>query len=271
MSSPEQMPVVLTIAGSDCSAGAGIQADIKAFSALGVYGLTAVTSVVAEAPGKVTQVQPQPAPIVGTQVKLLLESFPVAAIKTGLLATPEIVYELIPLLEDCAVPIVIDPVAIASTGDRLVQGGFEEAQRRLIESCATLITPNRSEAESFIGKQTETAEEAASLLADQLDCAVLVTGGHFEGKECVDILVQAGKTKSIHGVRLPEGDVHGTGCTYSAAITARLAQGFELEEAVRLARRYLHQTLAECFLWPNPANESSPMKALAHFPKSMDD
>ncbi len=268
MDSP-QLPVALTIAGSDCSAGAGLQADLKAFSACGVYGVTAVTSLVAEAPGKVVRVDPQLPEVVAEQVRVLLETFPIAAAKTGLLATAEIVRATGKILEGSSFPLVVDPVAVASTGDSLVGPGFADALLDFIQEHAMLVTPNRSEAEAMLGHAIDSGsqvEDAAQALARQLGCAVLLKGGHFEGDDCIDVLAHTDKVVPISGKRVPEGDVHGTGCTYSAAITARLAQGFALEEAVRLARRYLHETLAAAYVWPR--SDGNSLRALAHFPDS---
>ena len=262
-----QPPVALTIAGSDCSAGAGLQADLKAFSACGVYGVTAVTALVAETPGNVTRVDPQLPEVVAEQVRVLVETFPVAAAKTGLLASAEIIRAVGEILKKSRFPLVVDPVAVASTGDSLVQPGFAEALREFVEKRATLVTPNRGEAELWLGSEIESsdnAKEAAAELEKNLGCAVLLKGGHFEGTDCIDYLAHSGKVEKISGERVPQGDVHGTGCTYSAAITARLAQGFDLVEAVRLARRYLHETLASAYAWPRQDGDS--LRALAHFP-----
>ncbi len=268
-----QPPVALTIAGSDCSAGAGLQADLKAFSACGVYGVTAVTALVAETPQTVARVDPQLSEIVAEQVRILTATFPIAAAKTGLLATAEIVRAVGEILEKSQFPLVVDPISVASTGDSLTGRGFEAALRNFVENRATLLTPNRGEAEKWLGRAIETtthAEDAAADLAANLGCAVLLKGGHFEGRDCVDFLAHGGKTEAISGVRVPEGDVHGTGCTYSAAITARLAQGFDLAEAVRLARRYLHETLAAAYVWPDAGQGEGGIKALAHFARSAD-
>lgn len=266
---PAQPPVALTIAGSDCSAGAGLQADLKAFSACGVYGVTAVSSLVVEAPGTVRRVEAQMPEVVAEQVRLLSETFPIAAAKTGLLASAEVVEAVQEALGATSFPLVIDPVAVASTGDSMVGPGFAEALRRLMEARASLVTPNRKEAEELLGSpiaNSEEAKSAAEELAQQLGCPVLLKGGHFEGKDCVDYLAEGHQIEAITGTRVPDGDIHGTGCTYSAAITARLAQGFDLAEAVRLARRYLHETLAAAYVWPKIQGDS--VKALAHFPEN---
>jgi hydroxymethylpyrimidine/phosphomethylpyrimidine kinase len=259
-------PVALTIAGSDCSAGAGIQADLKTFSALDVYGLTAVTSVVAEVPGDVAAIQQLPAKLVGEQIRILLRNFPVAAIKTGLLGSAEVIREVAAALESTTIPVVIDPVSIASTGDRLAEDGFENELRKFIESRANLVTPNRAEAQQLLSRPIEDARGSAIELSANLGCAVLLKGGHFEGSESIDWLAQNQNAVPISGLRIEGLDVHGTGCTYSAAIAAQLALGREMVEAVRLARAYLHSTLANHLHWP-ALSGGKDVKALAHFAK----
>lgn len=257
-------PIALSIAGSDCSAGAGIQADLKTFSALGVYGLTALTSVVAEVPGKVAAMRQLSADFVGEQVRILLEAFPVAAIKTGMLGSAEVVREIDSALDSSPAPLVVDPVSIASTGDRLASDGFESALREFIENRATLVTPNRSEAEQLLGSPIENAEAAAAELSGKLGCAVLLKGGHFEGRESIDWLAQNAETQPISTPRIEGLDVHGTGCVFSAAIAAKLALGEELAEAVRQARAFLNQALVGHHRWAAAGGEA--VKALAIFP-----
>lgn len=259
-------PVALTIAGSDCSSGAGIQADLKAFSAAGIYGLTAVTSVISEVPGQVAQIQPMPAEMVRSQVQVLQTSFPIAAAKTGLLATAEIVDELRELLQTHPWPLVVDPVAVASTGTSLVGPGFREAMAQFIPRCATLVTPNRGEAEELLGTAINSPEHAAEKLADRYGCAVLLKGGHFDGTHSIDYLAHDSGVEPISRERLPIGEIHGTGCTYSAAITAQLARGLQLAEAVHAARDYLQESLKNALSWADEGGKS--VKALEHFPKS---
>lgn len=259
-------PVALTIAGSDCSAGAGIQADLKAFSACGVYGLTAVTCVVAEVPGEVGRIHPQPPELVGEQIRMLLGAYPVRAIKTGLLATAEIVRAVSRILEGVALPVVVDPISVASTGDELGSEGFREALVEFIRDRATLVTPNRAEARQLLGSESGNPAEDAIEISDRLGCAVLLKGGHFDGAESVDWLAQNGRVELVTGPRIEGLDVHGTGCTYSAAITARLAESYDLRTAVLLARAYLNDALRGHFVWTRP-DGAPPVKALAHFPK----
>ncbi|MEM1297533.1 MAG: bifunctional hydroxymethylpyrimidine kinase/phosphomethylpyrimidine kinase, partial [Verrucomicrobiota bacterium] len=193
-------PVALTIAGSDCSAGAGLQADLKAFSACGVYGVTAVSALVVEAPGTVQRVEPQMPGVVAEQVRLLSETFPIAAAKTGLLASAKVVKAVQRALTTTAFPVVVDPVAVASTGDSMVGPGFAEALREFITARANLVTPNRAEAEQFLDRSISSSKEATSAadeLAQILGCPVLLKGGHFEGEECVDFLAEGNRVEAI--------------------------------------------------------------------------
>lgn len=262
----ESPPVALTIAGSDCSAGAGLQADLKTFGALGVYGLTVVAAVVAESPRTVGAVQAMEPGLAGLQFDLLLRSFPVAAIKTGLLGSAAIIAELRPRLAAFPGPIVIDPVAVASSGHSLVAPGYPEALKLLITECATLVTPNRAEAEMLLGSRVAdagAAPEAARQLATALGCAVLLKGGHFDGPEACDWLAHDGLLSAVSRPRMAGATgLHGTGCTYAAAITARLAAGDPLEEAIEKARDYLHRAAAYAYGWNTTGG--SVTKALAH-------
>ena len=259
-------PVALSIAGSDCSAGAGVQADLKTFGRCGVYGLTAVTSVIAETPLKVGTVQPLPAALVGEQVRMLLETFPVGAIKTGLLATGEIVDELSRVLADTQIPLVVDPVSVASTGAALVEECFADKLAEFVRNHATLVTPNRREGEAFLGRTIEDSRQAATELRERLGCAVLLKGGHFEGEESIDWLAMDEGIEPIAERRIEGLDVHGTGCVYSAAIAAGLAAGDDLLAAVKQARSLLHDALLGHHEWRTA--DGALVKALAHTAKS---
>ena len=171
-------PVALTIAGSDCSAGAGLQADLKTFSALGVYGLTAVTCVVAEVPGKVGRIQAIEAANVREQIELLLENFPVAAVKTGLLLSPEIVALVAEIFAARAaqkIPLVIDPVMVATSGAALLQPEAVAIYRAQLFPLATLLTPNMAEAAALIGRPVRTTSRNRLFRAWTVDDAVIRT------------------------------------------------------------------------------------------------
>src|SRR6184192_760881 len=184
-------PVALTIAGSDCSAGAGIQADLKTFSALGVYGLTAITCIVAETPGKVSRIQPADPEIVREQIELLLKNFPIAAIKTGLLCNAEIVAQVVRSLGKVKRrPLVVDPVMIATSGDILLEPEAIRIYQRDLFPLATLITPNLDEATRLLGypiRDLGAMHRATRTLATKYGTAVLLKGGHLRGRRAIDV------------------------------------------------------------------------------------
>src|SRR6476646_10289199 len=186
------IPVALTIAGSDSSAGAGIQADLKTFSALGVYGLTAVTCVVAETPGKVSKIEPVSAALVREQIEVVMRSFPVAAIKTGLLCSGEIMAAIADVLrEQQSIPLVIDPVMVATSGDALLPDDAVQIYERDLFPLATLVTPNLSEAARLTGREINNVtamREAGQVLAKKYGVPILLKGGHLSGDRAIDLL-----------------------------------------------------------------------------------
>jgi hydroxymethylpyrimidine/phosphomethylpyrimidine kinase len=248
------VPVVLTIAGSDNSGGAGLQADLKTFTILGVYGASAVTCVVAEHPGRVLNITPIPPSRVADQVRLVLEAFPVAAIKTGMLFSAEIIEAVEGALEPAlkaGVPLVIDPVMVASTGRVLMKPQALRMLRRLIAR-ADLVTPNRDEAALLWGRpiaNLAALDEAALALAKEFGRpSVLAKGGHLKTGQAVDALASPdGKLRHFEAKRIPRIDPHGTGCTYSAAIAAGLARGLPLARAVALGKRFITGALRRRF------------------------
>ena len=241
-------PVVLTIAGSDCSAGAGIQADLKTFQHFRAHGLTAITCVVSETADIVRKVHPVPFEVVADQVSLMMESFSVAAVKTGMLFSADIVREVAAVLERFPqIPLVVDPVMIASTGASLLEPDAILAYRELLLPRASLITPNLPEAEALLGAEisNESAlEQAARDLAASFGTSVLLKGGHLQGSDCTDLLIHENTTYRFSTPRLKVAASHGTGCTLSAAIAARLGLGDSMPEAVSAAKSYLTATLA---------------------------
>ena len=262
------VPVVLTIAGSDNSGGAGIQADLKTFTTLGVYGTTAVTCVVAEHPGRVLNITPIPPARVADQIRLVLEAFPVAAIKTGMLYSAEIIGAvgdaITPALAK-GVPLVIDPVMVASSGKVLMKKDAIRALRKFIAR-ATLVTPNRDEAELLWGRpitNLPTLTEAAIALAQGFRHPhFLVKGGHLKTGRAVDVLAYPdGRVREFGAKRIPGVDPHGTGCTYSAALAAGLAKGLTVTEAVVLGKSFITRALSRRF-------EIGPYQLLNHLPRS---
>ncbi|MCU0794447.1 MAG: bifunctional hydroxymethylpyrimidine kinase/phosphomethylpyrimidine kinase [Akkermansiaceae bacterium] len=243
------LPITLSIAGSDCSAGAGLQADLKTFQHFRTFGLTVVTCVVAETPNEVRSIHGIPPAIIRDQLAILLESYPIAAIKTGMLPDEEtvlLVAELLSAHPD--IPLVVDPVMIASTGDPLVSPAAIAAYRHSLFPRCTLLTPNLDEAAHLVGHplpDRAAIEGAAETLAAQLGGAVLIKGGHLDGPECADLLHGTGQHRWFTAPRIDTPASHGTGCTFSAAITAALARGQDLATAVATAKSYLGRTLAE--------------------------
>lgn len=246
-------PVALTIAGSDCSGGAGLQADLKTFQHFGVYGLTAVTCVVAETPVLVRSVHAVPPAILQDQLRVLLEAFPVAAIKTGMLFSKAHIVAVTEILSQYRdIPLVIDPVMIASTGDPLLEENAITAYKERLFPLATVITPNLDEAEVLWGgpvRDEAAMERAASDLSGRHGCAVLLKGGHLGQPECADLLWDGGLPEWLRAPRIDATASHGTGCTLSAAIAAALARGKDLHEAVEEAKAYLGQTLGHSLAW----------------------
>ena len=245
------VPVALTIAGSDCSAGAGIQADLKTFQHFHVHGLTAVTCVVSETANIVRAVHPVPVEVVSDQISLMLESFPVAAVKTGMLysaAHVRIVAEI--LRGHPGIALVVDPVMVASTGASLLEPDALEAYRGSLLPLARVITPNLPEAEILLGAaipDEDALEAAARELSRMFGTAVLLKGGHLAGPQCIDLLVDEGQVHRYTAERIHVASSHGTGCTLSAAITAALSRGNTLQQAVGMAKDYLGKTLLHSY------------------------
>ena len=253
-------PVALTIAGSDCSAGAGLQADLKTFSALGVYGLTAVTCVVAEVPGKVSRIDPVDPRNVREQIELLLASFPIGAIKTGLLFSPEIVETVATVLERSAreIPLVVDPVMIATSGEALLQPAAVECYCARLFPRATLVTPNMAEAAALTGRPVRDRAEmrvAGNELAQKFGTRILLKGGHLSGAHATDLLFDGTAVAEFSAPFVPGVSTHGTGCTYSAAIAARLALGDSLEAAIAQAKEFVSRAIREYFSWTTSSGE----------------
>ncbi len=254
-------PVTLTIAGSDCSSGAGIQADLKTFGAFGCYGLTVVTCVVAEVPGKVVSIQPIDLPIIRDQLLTLLESFPVAAIKTGMLfSTPiiEMVAEVLSGLKNPP-PLIVDPVMVASSGDPLLEPDALIAYREKLFPIASLITPNLDELilmtkSSSQLRSLKAMHAAGKKLLNELHVPLLLKGGHLQSEVATDILLMPdGTEQTFTAPFYQDRETHGTGCTYSAAITAGLARGASLIDAVSEAKKFITHAIAHGFQWEKVA------------------
>ena len=258
------VPVALTVAGSDCSAGAGIQADLKTFTALGVYGLTAVTCIVAEVPGKVSRIEPVTARMVREQIEVLLKNFRVGAIKTGLLCSAEIVCAVAQTIQDGgkktarSIPFVVDPVMIATSGDNLLEPEAVEAYKNKLFPLATLITPNLDEAALLLETtiiDRKQMESAARALAKKYRASILLKGGHLRGDNAIDLLFHQGELTEFSAPFVRGVETHGTGCTYSAAITAGLASGFSLGQAIKRAKKFLSESIALHLRWKRGSTE----------------
>lgn len=248
------IPVALTIAGSDSSAGAGIQADLKTFTALGVYGLTAVTCVVAEIPGKVSRIEALSPAIVREQIEVLARGFPIAAIKTGLLCSANIVRAVAEALAEFTrkIDIVVDPVMIATGGDELLEPNAVEACEKELFPCATLITPNMDEAARLLGTKIEdrsAMEHGARALSERYGTAVLLKGGHLLGANAIDLLCAKENITEFAAPFVRGVTTHGTGCTYSAAIAAGLARSLPLEKSIRLAKDFVTASIERYRAW----------------------
>ena len=246
--SPRRPPYALTIASSDASGGAGIQADLKAMSAFGVYGGSIIVGVTAQNTRGVTATEMLPMEIIEQQYTAVAEDLSVAAIKTGMLATREVVTwaSEVAMAADC--PVVVDPVMVATSGDQLLADDAVEAYRALI-GAATVITPNADETVALTGITPTGPEERAAAAARYLGWgtqAVLFKGGHVDqtGETVTDVLVTAaGETRFDHP-RIEGAMTHGSGCTLASATAARLAAGDALADAVAVATDYVHRAVA---------------------------
>jgi len=247
-----RIPIVLTIAGSDCSGGAGLQADLKTFTTLGVYGTTAVTCVVAEHPERVARIDPLPVASVKAQIEMVLEAFPVAAIKTGMLFSREIVMATADVLRRKAkgIPLVIDPVMMASAGGRLLKPDALRALEKHLIPLGALVTPNVDEAIRLLdGYQPRSLNEEhwlqkmASMLYEKYRVPFLVKGGHGKTRAAIDVLCSKKGRCVYRALRIGKLSLHGTGCTYSAAIAAGLAKGLSLESAIADGKKFISRAI----------------------------
>lgn len=250
-----ESPVALTIAGSDCSAGAGIQADLKTFTSLGVYGLTAVTAVVAETCREVRLIEPASTAMLEAQLDLLLSTYPIAAIKTGMLpneAHIDVIAQAIAAWK-ARTPsgqLVVDPIIRSSTGVALISEGAQQALQSRLLPLANLITPNLAEARALC-EDAISQEDLGRALMDHYGSCVLLKGGHADDvAQAIDTLHTPTGATCYETERIPGGhDLHGTGCTLSAAITAHLAMGRALEDAVGEAKAYLTAAISQAHVW----------------------
>ena len=245
-------PSLLTIAGSDSGGGAGIQADLKTFAAHGAYGMSVITAITAQNTREVTAVEEVSPEVVAAQIDAVMTDIGADAIKIGMLSSAAIVRAVANRLARYEPRmVVLDPVMVAKSGDSLLADEAVEALKEDLLPLATLVTPNLPEAERLTGLATAGATEAELLEAARTLAAagpaVLIKGGHAEGSEVRDLLLDARGSKSYTHRRIESSSTHGTGCTLSSAIAARLAAGDELRTAVGGAIDYLHGAIAAAF------------------------
>jgi hydroxymethylpyrimidine/phosphomethylpyrimidine kinase len=241
------VPIALTIAGSDSGGGAGIQADLKTFHALGVYGTSALTAITAQNTLGVTAVHPVPSETVRKQIDAVVSDLPPAACKTGMLASQELVHVVAAAIDELRLqPYVLDPVLVATSGDRLLAGGAELALRQRLLPLAALVTPNLYEASILAGfavADEAGMQEAARVLVAHGARAALIKGGHMIGSRIVDVLFDGQQMQRWERARIDTRNTHGTGCTLSAAIVAGLAHGRPLARAVADALDFVQRAL----------------------------
>lgn len=265
------LPVALTIAGSDSGGGAGIQADLKTFHRFGVFGTSAVTAVTVQDTRGVRAVHPIPLDVVTGQIEVVVDDLSPAACKTGMLATRDLVEGVADALRRHPIPAyVLDPVMVATSGDKLLDDDAVAAVRSHLLPLAAVVTPNTDEAEILTGREVRDEaglRAAARALVEAGAKAALVKGGHLEGPEAVDLLWDGRRERVWRHPRLDTRDTHGTGCTLSAAIAAGLARGRDLEASVDHAITFVAHALARA---PGLGHGHGPLDHFAPLPSGAD-
>lgn len=242
-------PIAVTMAGSDSSGGAGIQADLKTFSALGVYGASVITALTAQNTLGVSAIHDVPDAFIAAQADAVFSDLDVRAVKIGMLSRPGAIRTVAGALErHQAGPVVLDPVMVAASGAKLLQGEAVATLKQVLIPRCDVLTPNLPEAAVLLGvavaqSEAEMQRQGELLLALGAK-AVLMKGGHAAGPESVDLLVSAGGVERFAAPRQPTANTHGTGCTLSSAVAAYLAKGADLAEAVRGAKTYITGAIA---------------------------
>jgi len=249
MTAFKKVPCALTIAGSDSGGGAGIQADLKTFAALGVHGTSAITCITAQNPHHVTGIQRVSTDMVRRQIAAIFDEFHPGAVKTGMLYSAEIVRVVSTFFaRSKRAALVVDPVMISTSGARLLRHSAVNALEKMLLPLATLVTPNLQEAEILADRKLYSVEDlraAARQINQRFKCAVLVKGGHLRGlKEAVDVFYTGREELLLKAPFIKCVGTHGTGCTYSAAVAGGLALGLSLAEAVFLAKKYVTAAIA---------------------------
>jgi hydroxymethylpyrimidine/phosphomethylpyrimidine kinase len=245
------VPIALTIAGSDSGGGAGIQADLKTFHQFGVFGTSVLVAITAQNTRGVRAVHAVPVEMVLAQMAALAEDLPPKAVKTGMLATRELVEVVADGIRRHGFPhYVLDPVMVATSGDRLLDREAERSVAERLVPLAALVTPNLHETRILVEREVRTPEdmeEAGKALVRMGAKAALVKGGHLDAAQVVDVLVTAGETRAFRHPKIETSSTHGTGCTLSAAVAAGLARGRPLQAAVAEALDFVHRAIAEAF------------------------
>ncbi|WFB37138.1 bifunctional hydroxymethylpyrimidine kinase/phosphomethylpyrimidine kinase [Kiritimatiellota bacterium B12222] len=241
------VPVVLSIASSDSGAGSGIQADLKTFSVLDVFGISAITAITAQTPTEFRRMHALPADLVKEQIMSVSDGFPISAAKTGLLPTRALVEMVTEAVEDCGLPIlVVDPRMISSGGVRLMDADAVVALKESLLPVARVVTPNVHECEILAGfpiGSIEDLRKAAQVISERYEIACVATGGSLPGETLTDVLCDEGEITEFEHQRVKIHQTHGAGCTYSAALAAFIAQGMLLTDAVRESRLLVTRAL----------------------------
>jgi len=240
----------MTIAGSDSGGGAGIQADLKTFAALGVYGTSAITAITAQNTLGVTAVLELPSELVVAQIDAIVSDIGADAVKTGMLANSGIIRIVADKIEEYRLTtLVVDPVMVAKGGDRLLQEEAVAALRSLLVPLATVVTPNLPEASVLVGRNVESLEDARQAARDIVAMgarSVVVKGGHLQG-DAVDVFYDGRELRELTAPRIETTSTHGTGCTFASAIAAGLAKGMAMEGAVAQAKKYVTEAIRSAY------------------------
>jgi hydroxymethylpyrimidine/phosphomethylpyrimidine kinase len=251
---PKKLPVALTIAGSDSGGGAGVQADLKTFAALGVHGTSAIACLTAQNPERVLGIEPCPPQMLRRQLETVFQELPPAAIKTGMLFSSGNIRVVVNFLKNnprhARVPLVVDPVLVSTSGAKLLQSGALKVFTEQLLPLAALVTPNLSEAEILGGQKISSVDDmrdAARKIHSRWGCAVLIKGGHLRGKVATDIFFD-GKNEALLRAPFVKGiRTHGTGCVYSAAICAGLAKGKSIPQSVKIGKQFVTRTILKSY------------------------
>ncbi|MFA4043516.1 MAG: hypothetical protein HZRFUVUK_000288 [Candidatus Fervidibacterota bacterium] len=241
------LPCALTIAGSDSCGGAGIQADLKTFTALGVYGACVITALTAQNTLGINAIHKVPPEFVATQIDSVASDLKINATKVGMLLDADIIEVVAMKVKQYGLqPLIVDPVMVAGTGARLLMEEAIEALKRLLIPLTTILTPNAFEAEALTGIKVSSLSDArkAAIILHQLGAStVVVKGGHVEGDDAVDLIYDGVRFIETRSRRIMKGKLHGAGCVFSSAITANLAKGMDQIEAIQRAKRFVHHSI----------------------------